>query len=131
MKRAVTVLIAAVLVLGFQAASGAQVQPPHASVTMDKFDPPAKLDDYNAIVGIVTVTNIPGTPNLVLHIICMRSEQSPNNALSWGGRVIAPNVVEGCEPVPIPSGPLAGKLVHDDGEILPAPPPESHPSPSK
>lgn len=130
MKRAAIVLIGALL-LGSQAALGAQVQPPHASVLMEKFDPPAKLDDYNAIVGIVTVTNIPGTPNLVLHIICIRSEQSPNNTFSWGGRVIAPGVVEGCEPVEIPSGPFAGKLVHDDGEILPAPPPESHPSPSK
>jgi hypothetical protein len=130
MKRAAIVMIAAVLVLGFQAALGAQVQPPHASVQMEKFDPPAKLDDYNAIVGIVTVTNIPGTPSLVLHIICIRSEQSPNNTLSWGGRVITPGVVEGCEPVEIPSGPFAGKLVHDDGEILPGPPPEAHPSPS-
>jgi hypothetical protein len=130
MKRAAIVLMAGFLVLGLQAALGAQVQPPHASVRMEKFDPSAKLDDYNSVVGVVTVTQIPGAPNLVLHILCIRSEQSPKNTFSWGGRVVGPGVIEGCEPVEIPSGPLAGKLVHDDGEILPGPPPESRSSPS-
>jgi hypothetical protein len=124
MRQATAVLIVGFLVLGLGVALGAQAQPPHASVSMDKFDPPAELDDYNAVVGIVTVTKIPGAPNLVLHILCIRSEQSPKNTLMWGGRVIAPGIVEGCGTVEIPSGPLAGKLVHEDGEILPGPPRE-------
>ena len=123
MKKAVMVLMIALLFLGLNVALGAQPQP-HASVSMEKFDPPAELDDYNAIIGIVTVTKIPGAPNLVLHILCIRSQQSPKNTFSWGGRVVGPGVVEGCGPVAIPSGPLAGKLVHEDGEILPGPPRE-------
>ncbi|HEY6356885.1 MAG TPA: hypothetical protein VIX35_01490, partial [Vicinamibacterales bacterium] len=105
MKRAAIVLIVGFLFLGLDMALGAQTQSPHASVQMEKFDPPSKLDDYNAVVGIVTVTQIPGAPNLVLHILCIRSEQSPQNTFSWGGRVISPGVVEGCEPAEIPSGP--------------------------
>lgn len=124
MKKATIVLIIAFFFLGLDAAVGAQQPQPHASVSMEKFDPPAKLDDYNAIIGIVTVTKIPGAPNLVLHMLCIRSQQSPKNTLSWGGLIVGPGVVEGCGLVAIPSGPLAGKLVHEDGEILPGPPRE-------
>ena len=121
MKQAAVVVIA-FLFLGVRVALGAQAQPPHASVSMDKFNPPAQLDQFNAVVGIIRVTKIPGAPNLVLHMVCIRSEQSPQSTLLWGGQVISPGVVEGCGPVEIPSGPLAGRLVHPDGEILPGPP---------
>ena len=131
MKHAAIALLANLLIItgvGMAVAADA----PSASVQVEKFNPAAKLDDYNAIYEIVTVTKIPDTPNLVLHILCIRSIVSPKNTFLWAGRVVAPGVVEGCSPVEIPSGPFAGKLVHEDGQILPPPPPEKAPaSPAK
>lgn len=96
---------------------------PQATVTVEKFDPPAVLDNYNALVEVVTVTNLPGAPGLVLHIPCVRSKLSPENQMA-AGRIVAPGVVEGCRAQKIPSGSAAGELVREDGEILPPPPQE-------
>ncbi len=95
----------------------------HATVTVEKFNPPAVLDNYNELVEVVTVTNLPGAPGLVLHIPCLRSKLSPDNQMGTG-RVVAPGVVEGCTAQEIPSGSAAGELVREDGEILPPPRPE-------
>lgn len=120
MKHPAIVLVANFLLMGVGVAIAADSS--QASVHVEKFDPPADVDDYNAIYEIVTVTKIPGTPNLVLHILCIRSKESPKNTFTWAGRLVAPGVIEGCRDVEIPSGPLAGELVNPDGEIFPPPP---------
>jgi hypothetical protein len=96
----------------------------HATVSVEKFDPPAVLDNYNDLIEVVTVTNLPGAPGLVLHIPCLRSKMSQENQMGWAGRIVAPGVVEGCNPQKIPSGSAAGQLVREDGEILPPPRPQ-------
>jgi hypothetical protein len=91
-----------------------------ATVTVEKFNPPAELDEYNALVEVITVTNIPGSPKLVLHIPCLRSKISPNNS-SAAGRGVSPGVVEGCRLQKIPTGRFAGDVVNELGEIVAIP----------
>jgi hypothetical protein len=95
----------------------------HATATVEKFEPPAVLDDDNELLSITTITNLPGAPGLVLHVPCLRSKMTPDNAMAVG-RIVAPGVVEGCIAQKIPSGAAAGELVREDGEIFPPPRPE-------
>ena len=97
-----------------------------AAVKVEKFDPPAMIDEYNEIVRVLVVTNIPDTPHLVLHIPCIRSRISPNNSIA-AGVVVAPGVVEGCTWQKIPVGKHKGAYVNANGEIA-AVPGGKHPS---
>jgi hypothetical protein len=122
MKLTTIALLITSLFMGVPVAIAADT--PSASVSVEKFDPPAKLDDDNVIFEVVTVTKIPDTPNLVLHILCIRSTACDTNTFGCIGRVVSPGVVEGCRAVTIPSGHFAGDLVEEDGTIHPPPRPE-------
>src|SRR5580704_16786690 len=87
-----------------------------ATVKVENFNPSAVIDDYNEIVRIIVVTDIPDTPNLVLRIPCIRSKISPNNSVA-AGDVVAPGVVEGCRSQQIPFGKHKGAYVMPDCEI--------------
>jgi len=60
-----------------------------ATVHTMTFDPPAQIDEYNWLTKIIVVTNIPGSPNVVLHIPCIRSKVSPDNSVAAGDGLLA------------------------------------------
>ncbi len=120
MKSAAIVIIILVTSIFMPESVGADAN--YATVKVEKFDPPAAIDQYNDLIEVVTVTNLPGAPGLVMHIPCLRSSLSTKNRMLAMGRLVAPGVVEGCTAQKIPRGSAAGELVKEDGLIF-APPP--------
>jgi hypothetical protein len=120
--KAVVVIVVMLLLMAIGLHSGrVGAEQGYATVRVEKFDPPVVLNEYNQLVKLITVTNLPGAPGLVMHVPCIRSKISPNNA-PWGGELVAPGVLEGCPPQLIPSGTAKGAYVNQDGEIFAGPP---------
>lgn len=113
-------LVCFMLIVCVSLEKASAANPGYATIKVEKFDPPVVLDNYNQLVELVTVRNLPGAPTLVLHVPCIRSKISPDNPMA-AGRTVAPGVVEGCNAQFIPSGLAKGEWVNQHGEIFPLP----------
>jgi len=82
-------LIAAFVCVFTSAGSTVGAESDMATVHTMTFDPPAQIDEYNWLTKIIVVTNIPGSPNVVLHIPCIRSKVSPDNSVAAGDGLLA------------------------------------------
>jgi hypothetical protein len=98
------IVVTALFVNGARVSSGAS----GPLTTIVKYDPPIFLDGGLWLLSLTAVSKIPGYPNLVVQVACLRQRTGSS-------------FQDFCSPQKLSGGPLAGEYVDRTGQTMAIP----------
>jgi hypothetical protein len=121
MNKSTKICLLCVLLVGSQIASGRAFEATAQTVIVSQtYSPAIKIDPRTWLVKIVSITGLPKSSGLVMHIPCLTTDPSAGNLSPLSTTQHYEDYW--CVPQTIPSGPYKGLLLDKTGQIFAKPP---------